>query len=195
MVNLQKDGSIHDAGKGWYSFIKEPFQLDSAPVTEIVRFLEQKYPLLDFACWSTAQVKHYTHQTLAKFVSFVCVEKHNESAVFDALRDASFNAFLDPSKADAARTFSIRARTVVVRPSISRQPVYKKLATIEKILVDLYVECGELPLMDVAEYKRMFTNLVGSRRIDVAVLTKYAERRNVSIADLQEQREYTITTF
>ncbi|MBI3986040.1 MAG: hypothetical protein HY343_03930 [Lentisphaerae bacterium] len=62
MARLQKDGFIHDAGKGWYSFIKEPFQLDPEPTSELVRFLEQQYPLLDFACWSTAQVKHYTHQ-------------------------------------------------------------------------------------------------------------------------------------
>ncbi|MBU0678606.1 MAG: Eco57I restriction-modification methylase domain-containing protein [Verrucomicrobia bacterium] len=186
---------IHDAGKGWYSFIKEPFQLDPEPTAELVQLLGEKYPLLDFACWSTAQVKHYTHQTLAKFVSFVCAEKHNMDAVFETLRDAGFNAYLNPSKGDADRTFSVRGKTVVVRPSISRQPVSGKLATIEKVLVDLCVEIGNLPLMDVAEYRRMFTNLVASRRIDVAVLSQYAKRRNVHIADLQGQEEHTIATF
>ena len=49
--------------------------------------------------------------------------------------------------------------------------------------------------MDMAEYRRMFTNLIGSLRIDVAILVKYAERRNINITDIQEKGEYTITTL
>ena len=195
MARLQKDGSIHDAGRGWYTFIKEPFQLDPEPTSELVQLLERKYPLLDCACWSTAQVKHYTHQTLAKFISFVYVEKHNRSAVFETLRDAGFNAYLDPSKAEAERTFSIRDKTVVVRPSIAGQPVKGKSATIEKILVDLYAECGALPMMDIAEYRRMFSNLVSKRRIMVSAMAMYAERRKTCMSDLFKKGEYTISAY
>lgn len=73
---------------------------------------------------------------------------------------------------------------IVVRPSVARKPIRGKLATIEKILVDLHVECRSLPLMDMAEYRRTFDNLIRSQRIDVSVFTKYAERRNVPVDEL-----------
>jgi hypothetical protein len=186
---------VFDAGKGWYTFVNEPFKLEPAPTTELVGFLEKKYPLLDFACWSTEQVKSHAHLMLTRFISFVNVERHNMTAVFESLRDAGWNAYLDPSANEAGKTFAVREKTVVVRPSISRQPVSGKLATIEKVLVDLYVECGQLPLIDIAEYRRMFSNLTISRRIDVAILSQYAHRRNVQVKSLFNPDEHTIATF
>lgn len=160
LAKLKRDGVVHDAGKGWYTSVKEPCEINPAPTAALVSLLEAKYPLLDFACWSTEQVKSYVHQTLSRFVLFVYVKRHAMSAVFETLREAGWNAWLDPSPNEAGKTFTIREKTVVVRPSISQQPVDGKLATMEKLLVDLYVECGQLPLMDIAEYRRTATNLV-----------------------------------
>ena len=53
----KKEGKIFDAGRGWYSSISELYQLDTAPVEKLVAELKEAYPLLDFACWSTAQLK------------------------------------------------------------------------------------------------------------------------------------------
>ena len=51
-----KQGLIHDAGRGWYSRLAEPVKLDSRPCAKPVRLIAKKFPLLDFHCWSTAQV-------------------------------------------------------------------------------------------------------------------------------------------
>lgn len=195
LAKLKRDGVVHDAGKGWYTSVKEPFEVNPAPTAGLVSLLEAKYPLLEFACWSTEQIKSYVHLTLSRFVSFVYVERHELSPVFETLREAGWNAWLDPSSAEAGKTFTIREKTVIVRPSISQQPVSGKLATIEKLLVDLHVECGQLPLMDIAEYRRMATNLVRSRRIMVATLASYVERRKLRMQELFEAKEYTISTF
>lgn len=195
MSELTTKGFVQDAGRGWYTFVKEPFDLDPQPTAELVDLLEGRYPLLDFACWSTAQIKDFTHHTLAKFVSFVWVERHNMSSVFETLRDAGFDVYLDPSRGEADKSFAVREKTVVVRPSIAGQPVKGKLATIEKILVDLYVECRALPLMDIAEYRRTFTNLVSACRISVSALAMYAERRKIPVSDLFAEGEHTISTL
>ncbi len=88
LAKLKREGVVHDAGKGWYTSVKEPFEVNPAPVAPLVSLLEAKYPLLDFACWSTEQVKSYVHLTLTRFASFVYVERHNRSAVFETLREA-----------------------------------------------------------------------------------------------------------
>jgi hypothetical protein len=71
---------------------------------------------------------------------------------------------------------------VVIRASITREPVDGYYATIEKILVDLFIERDRLLLMDEAEYVRVFRNLVLSHRINMARLLEYAERRKIEDA-------------
>lgn len=52
-------------------------------------------------------------------------------------------------------------------------------ATLEKILVDMFLEKDRLRLMDGAEYERVFRNLILSHRINMPRLLRYADRRKV----------------
>jgi biotin operon repressor len=36
LSQLKKEGLVFDAGRGWYSSIAEPFQLDTAPVEKLI---------------------------------------------------------------------------------------------------------------------------------------------------------------
>ena len=186
---------IQDAGKGWYTFIQEPFIMEPRPTEDLEKLLVEEYPLLDFACWSTEHIKSHMHHMLSKFISFVYVERHDMASIFEKLQDAGYSAYLNPTPAEAKKSFTVREKTVVIRPSISRQPVLNKLATIEKLLVDLYIESKELPIMDTGEYLRMLENLICSQRVSISKLIKYAERRNVNIKELINQGEHTIATF
>ncbi len=56
MTDFVKDGFVWSAGRGWYSFVPSAIQLDAEPLTEIKRELQARFPLLDFACWSTQQI-------------------------------------------------------------------------------------------------------------------------------------------
>ncbi|MEI6424336.1 MAG: DUF6577 family protein, partial [Lentisphaerota bacterium] len=88
MSELMAGGFIHDAGKGWYSTIAAVFTLDAQPLQEITALLTGKFPLLRFDCWSTEQLRSYTHHTLNKFVTFVHVGKDAMRPVFETLRGA-----------------------------------------------------------------------------------------------------------
>jgi len=50
-------------------------------------------------------------------------------------------------------------------------------------------------IIRLEECRRMATNLVRSRRVNVAALSDYTKRRNVRLQDLFETREYTILSF
>ncbi|MBI1783790.1 hypothetical protein HYR69_01480, partial [Candidatus Sumerlaeota bacterium] len=148
--------------------------------------LEKRFPLLDFSCWSTAQVARYAHHQLARFVSFVHCERDAMAAVADALRDAGWQAHLNQTRKEAAKSFRVEERTVIIRPAISRAPVEGKYATIEKILVDLYVEAQSLPILDLGEFHRLVANLAGQERISVGTLVHYAARRKVDASDVMK---------
>jgi tetratricopeptide (TPR) repeat protein len=180
-----RNGQIFEAGRGWYSTLRTAFTLDRQPVLELVQTLEKRFSPLDFACWSTAQVARYGHLPLARFVSFVYVDRDAMESVASALRDVGYTAFLNPTQQEAAKSFQIDERTVVVRPTITRSPVDGNFAAIEKILVDLYVESRALHLMELEEYRQLTSNLLRHERIAIGTLIKYAvDRRKLDLKDL-----------
>lgn len=114
-----------------------------------------------------------------KFITFVYAEKDHLSAIYNFLKDKEYKAYLNPIKLEIEKTFSIEENTVILRPSISREPTNDKYATIEKILIDLIVELDKLWLMDRSGYKTVFDNIVFTYRIQIPKLFRYGERRKV----------------
>jgi hypothetical protein len=169
-------GLIHDAGRGWYSSLANAFELDAWQVKPLVTRLKKKFPLLDFTCWSTGQVRAFGHHLLARFVSFVHTDRDAMSSVAGFLKDGGYDVHLNP-RAEAARQFTIRDRTVVVRPKNSAQPHDDHQVAIEGLLVELFVESRALNLMDASECCRIFANLAGQARISMATLLDYARER------------------
>jgi hypothetical protein len=81
-----RDGTVHDAGRGWYSRLAEAFTLDTAPVAALAAELAKAFPLVTFSCWSTEQVKGAMHHLLSRFVTFVNVEAEAMETVWEARR-------------------------------------------------------------------------------------------------------------
>jgi hypothetical protein len=172
-------GFIHDAGRGWYSTLTKRLELDRAHIAPVVTLIEQAFPLLNFAVWSTQQINPWMHHLLGKFVIFVYVEKDSLDSVWEFLRDAGHDAYRDPGKREA-QTFSVRDNTLVVRAgSLSQAPLDGHYAQPEKVLVDLLAEAESLPLMDPVEIAGVFEGALRSGRLDMPVCIKYASRKRL----------------
>jgi len=178
LVDFNKEGILYGAGRGWYSFIRQLFELEREPVKKTVTALEKKYPLLSFSVWSTEQLKSFAHHMLARFVTFVYVDRDSMSGIYDFLKDSGYDVWLNPRGNDARR-FSVGEKTTVIRPTISRERSSGHFADIEKILVDLLVEAAALNLMDEDEYYRIFGNALAAGRVDIGTLLNYAGRRKL----------------
>lgn len=177
--NLKSQGKIFDAGRGWYSTISQPYTQYTTPLKELVSQISTKFPFLEFACWSTEQFQGYAHHMMVQFVRFVYTDTESMSSVAEFLKDNDYDAHLNPRKGEVEKYFTPSQTTVVVRPSVSEEPLDGHYATVEKMLVDLFVEKDKVFLMDQAEYNRVFRNLVLAYRINLARLLRYADRRKV----------------
>ena len=195
MVEMEDAGFVFSAGRGWYSFLKAPFHLDTESLGDLTTEINRKFPLLDFACWSTRQINRFMHHLLAKFVQLIFTERDAMASVFDYLHDAGYDVYLNPTKREADKSFSIGEKTVVIRPTVTKSPIQGHVAPIEKILVDLSVECKVLPLMDQSEFRGMCQNLVTLERVVMSELISYALRRRVALDDLFESPQSIISTF
>lgn len=177
---LKKENFIYGAGRGWYSTLKDEFELNTKPVEEIIALLKDEFPLLDFSCWSTEQIKGFYHHLPSQFVTFVYADKDFLQAIKDFLADNGYNTYLNPRKSEAEKYVEFKNRTVILRPYISsREPKNQRLAKIEKILVDLFMETKRVNLMDREECQKIIPNIIFSYRINMAEMLDYAERRKI----------------
>jgi hypothetical protein len=177
---FKKNKLIYTAGRGWYSNVKKEFELDIKPVEKIIRLIKEKFPLLEFSCWGTEQLKGFFHHLPSQFVTFIYTDKDFLQSVKDFLIENNYNVYLNPYKSDAEKFVELKTKTIILRPSISsRVPKEKNRTKIEKILVDLFMETKKISFIDEEEYKRIFSNVIVSYRINIAEMLDYAHNRKI----------------
>jgi hypothetical protein len=188
MSEAMATGIVTDAGRGWYTRHQQPVTLDAKPVARIIRTVKKAFPLLDFCCWSTLQFNPFAQHLIAQPTILLYAESDALDAVADALRQAGWDTWANPGKADAERFVQPGEKTVVLRPSIVKQPECQAhVAPIEKALVDLMAEASKLQLMDAAEAQRILDSALASGLTQLTVLFGYAETKREKI----ESKEIT----
>jgi hypothetical protein len=86
-------------------------------------------------------------------------------------------------------------KTVVIRPSISKQPQGEgHVAPIEKILVDLVIEATTLKFMDESESRLIVENATAAGRVMIATLLGYAKRRLVDFVTIKTINQVQINS-
>jgi hypothetical protein len=177
---FKKNKLIYTAGRGWYSNVKKEFELDIKPVEKIIRLIKEKFPFLEFSCWGTEQLKGFFHHLPSQFVTFIYADKDFLQSVKDFLIENNYNVYLNPYKIEAEKFVELKNKTIILRPSISsRVPKEKNRTKIEKILVDLFMETKKISFIDEEEYKRIFSNVIVSYRINIAEMLDYAHNRKI----------------
>ena len=175
-------GIVSDAGRGWYSRHDQPVFLDPAPVAKLVRVVKKAFPLFDFCCWSTVQFNPFAHHLIGQPTLFLYAESDTLDSVAGKLRELGWDAWADPKQKDVERFVHPGEKTVILRPSISKQPEGEtQVAPIEKALVDLRVEAGRLKLMDKSETQRILDAVLSAGLIQLPVMIAYAARRGEKI--------------
>ena len=187
-------GLVFAAGRGWYSSLATPFTLDREPVSSLVQELNKTFPLVEFSCWSTEQIKGAMHHLLSRFVTFVNVEADSMESIWEHLRDAGWDAWLNPRGTEATR-FAVRERTLVVRRESRKSPSKEPFAPIEKLLVELCFEARDLQLMALPEFHTMLANLAGTSRIQMGTLLSYAAERKLPLKRLFGDKNQLIPPF
>ncbi len=177
---------IHDAGRGWYSRLSEPVPLAAKPIAKLVGALAKALPLLDFSCWSTAQINPWMHHLLAQPVAFLYVPGDALESVGETLTRLGWKVAVNPNATEAAELVRPGPKMVALRPSRSKQPEGEAhQALIEKILVDLVEESADTSLMDASEAQTVVKTVLERYLLQVAALQSYAERRGVKLRALE----------
>jgi len=178
--DLKKNNIIYSAGKGWYSHIAKDFKLDKKPIEKLVIQLRNKFPFLEFSCWSTEQLKSHFHHLPSQFVIFIYAGKDFLQSIQDFLSEKEYNTYLNPYKKEAEKFVELKSEAVILRRLITlRTSNNQYYAGIEKILVDFFMENKKLNLIDLSEYKKIISNIILNYRINISKTLDYAHERKV----------------
>ena len=153
-------------------------QYDS--IKEIVKQVEKQFQQLSFSLWSTEQLQPLAHHLMSRFTTILYTETDAINSVTEFLQNQKHTVFPNPKQTEVEKYVAATNRRIIVRPLVTKEPVEGHYATIEKILIDLFLEKDRLFLMDSAEYKRVFENIIFTKRIIMGRLFGYAERRKIN---------------
>ena len=182
MSEAMSSDIVADAGRGWYSRHTKPVSLDPKPVVKIIRAVKKAFPLLDFCCWSTVQFNSFALHLIAQPTIFLYAESDALNSVAENLKENGWDAWADPGKNEVERYIKPGDRTVILRPSIQKQPESKdQVAPIEKALIDLKIEASKLHLMDSTEVQRIVDAVLSSGLLQVTALLGYSEVKREKI--------------
>ncbi|MCK9418284.1 MAG: Eco57I restriction-modification methylase domain-containing protein [Nitrospirae bacterium] len=183
LVELVDGGFIFDAGRGWYSFLKDPAMLNKDSVKELVSEVRKEFPLLRFAAWSTDQFNPWLHHLIGQPVILLHVEKDAMKDVAARLEEKNWKIALNPRGGHAQVT--PQPRVVVIRSLHSAAPeAADGYAKPEQALVELGLEVEALNLISAAEYRAMASRLVGEQHVSVATLLNYGAKRRLEPKDI-----------
>ena len=144
--------------------------------------MEKQFPQLQFSLWSTEQLQPFAHHLMSRFTTFLYTETDAVAPITEFLQERKHTVYANPRQTDVEKYVPASARRIIVRQMVTEEPVDRHFATIEKTLIDLFLEKDRLFLMDHAEYKRIFENIIFVQRINMGRLLRYAERRKVKAA-------------
>lgn len=181
---------IFDAGKGWYSTIQAPFTPQHESIKKITGQLGKQFPQLQYSVWSTEQLQPFAHHLMSRFTIFIYTEADAISSVTEFLQSQQYTVYSNPKQADVEKYVATSDKRIIVRALVTEEPVDNHYATVEKMLVDLFLEKDRLFLMDEAEYKRIFENLIFTNRINMGRIFRYEDRRNIKVSLVQLCSEY-----
>ena len=191
MYALEKQRVIRPVARGLYVFQKETSQSQDrkkfipAPSPEIIKLntdIKDSFPYLQYAIWETRILHDFmTHQPGQNQI-IVDVERNAVESVFNALTPIYPNqVWLNPDQNMLERYIVNSPRSIIVSNLISQSPLINvdtvPYPSIEKILVDIFVDQDTFFMLQGQELVNIFENIFTSYWVNEKTLLRYAQRR------------------
>ncbi len=181
---LKKDNVIKSVGKGVYIitdkniFKPEPDNL----MKKMKKIFSLNYEDINYCIWNSGSMYSFMiHQPFTSFYVFE-VEEDVLKETFNLFKDNGLNAYYQPTEEMVDDYLSYAKNAIIIKPLISRSPTYQsksvKMASIEKILVDIYYDQEIYPVFNLSEQKNIFENINENYIINLSKLFTYSSRRS-----------------
>lgn len=179
IYDLVQKGILKRVGRGVYSLGKtQEFTFEISNKTKkAAQKIMTDFPYIKYCIWELSVINKLSQHLINYNAYFVDVERDVCESVFFFLKDEGFNVILQKNVYDDLSEF---AGYIIVRNLVSESPVKKvkkiTVASIEKILIDLYADKIFLPFQG-NEIKHIFETAFENYTINENTLLRYASRK------------------
>ncbi len=115
------------------------------------------------------------------FQTILEIENEASEAVFYYLREINQPVFIKPNKDILEKYLPADKKSVIIKPLVSESPLQEccnlKTLTIEKLLVDLFIDKDIFAAQQGSELITIFEDAFSKYTINLSKLLRYADRR------------------
>ncbi|GAB4321186.1 MAG: hypothetical protein Kow00127_13540 [Bacteroidales bacterium] len=186
--DLIKRDIIKPLKRGVYVIsLKSKFKTEISPhLLNIVKLLSEKFDEVRYSIWETSWLNEFVQHQTSKSTLFIETEKGFEETFFYLIKDNSHrDVFLNPDKRTIDLYLAESNQPVVIKKLVTRAPLIKRteneiryyIPTLEKILVDLFVEKRLYFYLQGGELGHIYINALSKYTINFTRMFSYAKRR------------------
>ena len=178
LYELKETGIIFPAGRGVYSSISKTFPLEEkSRVVKIRQMISREYPNLDFIIWNTLSFQPYYHHQQTHNITFIELEYDAIHPIFDRISRDYRYVLIEKASRVPPKDFDITKDPIVIRLMLKNSPRQGHAATLEKMLVDLFIVKDKYFTMPNADYWELWRSLDSFYRVNVTDIIWYAKSR------------------
>lgn len=188
IYDLKKKDIIKTIGRGLYLISYKPKYRPvlSDNVLKIARKTNEKFTEIQYAIWETQWLNEFTQHQVSNQMIVVEVEREFTESLYYYLNDSlRMDFFLNPNEKEIEFYISESTVPVVIKRLVTRAPISKLInkkntvlvATLEKIMVDLFADENLFHFYQGSELINIYENILERYSINFTKLFSYAKRR------------------
>ena len=178
LFQMKNEKIVYNAGYGFFSTVAQEFPFEAVRRVETIRQdIRKNYPLVDFLIWDTKIFAPLYHHTQTHHITFVEVEKDIVFPIHEHLYSKYRGVLKEKRIKSFFAEFDVTLDPVVVRAMPSRSPREGNVPTLEKILVDMYLDINKYSYIGHSDYFELWWDLIRLYRINIGELMGYSKRR------------------
>ena len=188
IYDLKKKDIIKTIGRGLYVISYKPKYkaVLTDNIFKIVRKTNERFEDIKYAIWETQWLNEFSQHQVNNQIIVVEVEKEFTDSLYYYLNDnLRMDFFLNPDDKEIEFYISESNVPVVIKRLVTRAPIQKiknkkaiiPIATLEKIMVDLFADENLYHFYQGSEMINIYQNIIDRYNINFTKLFSYAKRR------------------
>jgi len=188
IYDLKKKDIIKTIGRGLYVISYKPKYkaVLSDNIYKIARKTNERFEDIKYAIWETQWLNEFTQHQTSNQIIIVEVEKEFIDSLYYYLIDnLRMDFYLNPDEKEIQFYISESNVPVVIKRLVTRAPIQKiknkkdvvAIATLEKIMVDLFADENLFHFYQGPEMVHIYENIIDRYSINFTRMFSYAKRR------------------
>jgi hypothetical protein len=185
---LVREGVLERIGKGRYRLgTLRLWQPEITPgIKTLYNRLTGEFPYIRVCVWNTSDLNEFMVHQPGRFYTLIEVDKEASEAVFFWMKEAKYQAFLEPNQDFIDKYLSGEKETMIVRGLVSEAPIRYlsgiTVPTLEKVLVDIYCDTAIFASAQGSEMRTIFYEAGLKYSVNQDKMFRYAARRGKRVS-------------